>query len=68
MEDPSPHDGAGGLGLARSTAPHQRRIGARPVARKGRQVGDRFDEIGLPLPGRLKNLLEKFKDIKNQAE
>ena len=38
------------------------------LSNEGISIFENVCKIGLPLPGRLKNLLEKFKDIKNQAE
>ncbi|MCB6502027.1 phage holin family protein [Colidextribacter sp. 210702-DFI.3.9] len=38
------------------------------MSNEGISIFGNVCKIGLPLPGRLKNLLEKFKDIKNQAE
>ncbi len=36
------------------------------LSNEGISIFENVCKIGLPLPGRLKNLLEKFKDIKNQ--
>ena len=38
------------------------------LSNEGISIFENVCKICLPLPGRLKNLLEKFKDIKNQAE
>ena len=38
------------------------------LSNEGISIFENVCKIGLPLPGQLKNLLEKFKDIKNQAE
>ena len=50
VDDLGPHHRPAGLRLARGGAAHQGRVRTGPVAREGRQVGDRLDEVGLALP------------------
>ena len=48
--------------------PHGEKTTLFYLSNEGISIFENVCKIGLPLPGQLKNLLEKFKDIKNQAE
>ena len=59
-------------GKCLDTAGHHSRINKKTtlfyLSNEGISIFENVCKIGLPLRGQLKNLLEKFKDIKNQAE